>query len=145
MHACMHACKHVCRCACIHAGVRDKNAPPEKRSLWKKGLLNTQSGAGEISAAGLQGEGSLKRDVFHRHRYQQNKRASVMYGFYYHFKDLRLKKTHNFNDSSAAHVVASFVSSEILHFHIKHPTNYITTQRRVPPPAHQAEAQPEFA
>ena len=35
-----------------------------------------------------------------------------MYGFYYHFNNLRFKKSQNVKECSAAHEVISFVSSE---------------------------------
>ena len=37
-----------------------------------------------------------------------------MYEFYYHFNNLRFKRTQNINACSAAHVVISFVSSDIM-------------------------------
>ena len=40
--------------------------------------------------------------------------AALMYGFYNHFNNLRFKKTRNLDDYSAAHVVISFVSREIM-------------------------------
>ena len=40
--------------------------------------------------------------------------ASVMYGFYCHFNNLRFKQSQTINDSSAAHVATSFVPNEIM-------------------------------
>ena len=37
-----------------------------------------------------------------------------MFGFSYHFNNLRFTQSQNLNDRSAAHVVSLFVSSEIL-------------------------------
>ena len=37
-----------------------------------------------------------------------------MYGLYYHFKNQRFKSSQRIHDLSAAHVVLSFASSEIL-------------------------------
>ena len=37
-----------------------------------------------------------------------------IYGFYYHFSNLRFKQTQTINDISAAHIVICVVSSEIL-------------------------------
>ena len=41
-------------------------------------------------------------------------RPRFMYGFYHHFNNLRFNKSRNLNDYSAAHVVVSFVSSELM-------------------------------
>ena len=46
-------------------GVCDKNTPPEKKTLWKIRLAKHQiRGWRAVSASGLQGEGSRKRNVF---------------------------------------------------------------------------------
>ena len=43
-----------------------------------------------------------------------DEQTRLVYGFCYHFNDLLFSKTQHINDNSAAHVVVSFVSSEIL-------------------------------
>ena len=39
-------------------GVCEKNTPPENGTRWNISFQSTKSGAGEVSAAGLQGQGS---------------------------------------------------------------------------------------
>ena len=58
--------------------------------------LHNSSAAGFCSALGPSGGGTS------------------MYGFYYHFNNLRFRKPQAINDCSAAHVVISSLSSEII-------------------------------
>ena len=70
---------------------------------------------------------------------QPNRRSPVsaareiMCGFYYHFNNLRFNKSQNINDSSAAHAVISFASSEhlkcrLLKWLLDHPTESVSTE-----------------
>ena len=60
-----------------------------------------------------------------------------MYGFYYHFNNLRFKQTQQINDCSAAHVVIPFVSSKhlrcrLLKWMLDHPTSHALRWKSIP-------------
>ena len=61
-------------------------------------------------------------------------KQSIMYGFCDHFNNLRFERSQSLNDLPAAHVVISFVSSDmmncrLLKWLLDHPMNIVSLQR----------------
>ena len=64
IHICIH--KHILY---THAGVCEKNTPPEHHTHWNRSLLSTKSGAGEqFLLWDCRAKSSMKGVLFHRHR-----------------------------------------------------------------------------